>query len=113
VLILNRIKFFLSKPIHIRCGNCELRLLCLGGSNCIHRDRDQSWRMNLYLISVSAITTLLISSLMFWRDLATITKSYCILTWVSGSIWTVLFYNLFYYVKRRRRKREEERYGAS
>jgi hypothetical protein len=101
----NRIKFFFTKPIHVKCSSCELKLKCLGGPKCIHPDKGTSWGMTGYLISVSAIASLLVAGIMFCSDTFTITKNYFLLTWISGSIWTLLFYHVVQWIQRRKRKR--------
>jgi uncharacterized BrkB/YihY/UPF0761 family membrane protein len=108
-LLKNKVKFFFTKPIGISCIDCSLQLRCLGGPKCIHPDHGGSWAMSGYLISVSLLCTTVMSGLMYVYDPPVVIKKYLLLTWVSGSFWTLLSYHGYYYFQRKRRKREEER----
>lgn len=105
----NKVKFFFTKPIGISCTDCSLQLRCLGGPKCIHPDRCGSWAMSGYLVFVSLLCTTVISGLMYVYDPSVVTTNYLLLTWISGSFWTLLSYHGYYYFQRRRRAREEER----
>ena len=69
--------------------------------------------MSLYIVSISAVSTLVLSSVLFWYDPSTVTRKYFLLTWISGSLWTLIIYHSFYYFQHKRRKREEEKQRAS
>jgi len=92
----------------VRCSQCELRVACLGGSICLHPDKSSSWGMAAYLISVSLLASTFISGLFYWFDPDVVTKKYVLLTWISGSFWTLLTYYGYYWYRYRVRKRKEE-----
>ena len=108
----NKVKFFFTKPIGVSCTKCSLQLICLGGPKCIHPDHSGSWAMSGFLVFVSLFSTTVIASLVYVYDSPVVTKKYLLLTWISGSFWTLISYHGYYYFQRRRRKREEERLKA-
>lgn len=104
-LWLNRIKFFFTKPIHVSCSTCELQLKCLGGPKCIHEESHDSLSGSLFLVSVSAVCTIFLTLIMYGFQFTTIARNYFFLTWISGSIWTLIAYHLYYFYKRRLKRK--------
>jgi hypothetical protein len=63
--------------------------------------------MSLYLISVSAVATSVISVILIGVS-GEVVKNYWVMTCLSGSLWSLTAYHLVQWHMRRKRKRQEQ-----